>query len=162
MDIAVAGSLVIDHKSTEPAPCSAQVTVQTDIQRGAYEILAEHLRILAKYVTDVINGNAPEDHEILHDIYTICCNMPVLDERDERFHELMLQQKTDVMLAEYLGLLTEQLDVVNSMIYKSNVIIEQATKKDRGGRIGDLFGTDIKGRFEGKVGMSRMSMRNIK
>ncbi|CBQ68056.1 related to COP9 signalosome complex subunit 6 [Sporisorium reilianum SRZ2] len=113
-----------DHESTMLASMQAQ--------HSAISKLNDRIRQVLTYLQSVKDGQAAWDHEALRQIQTVAANLPqtVLPELQEE----LLREHNDVLLTNYLSVLTESLHTMNELTDKFEVV--QAGAKDDAGEGG--------------------------
>ncbi|KAJ9476515.1 putative 26S proteasome regulatory subunit RPN8 (putative) [Pseudozyma hubeiensis] len=110
-----------DHQSTMLAGMQAQ--------HSAISKLNDRIRQVLAYLQAVKGGGAPWDHQALRQIQTVVANLPqtALPELQEE----LLREHNDVLLTNYLSVLTESLHTMNELTDKFEVV--QAAGKDDAG-----------------------------
>ncbi|KAJ1918888.1 translation initiation factor eIF3 subunit [Mycoemilia scoparia] len=108
----------------------SNMSVMISTQKSAIDMLVGDLKILSRYVSDVIDKKAPVDEEILQMAYNICCNIPTFT-TDPVFETSFLEQQTDVLILDYLNTLTKNLDIVTRVIQKANPITQLLDPKPK-------------------------------
>ncbi|KIS72227.1 uncharacterized protein UMAG_11451 [Mycosarcoma maydis] len=109
-------------------------------QHSAITKLNDRIRQVLTYLEAVKDGQAGWDHQALRQIQTVVANLPqtVLPELQEE----LLREHNDVLLTNYLSVLTESLHTMNELSDKFEVV--QAAGKEDGVNAG-ILGTSKSG-----------------
>ncbi|EJT46784.1 COP9 complex subunit 6 [Trichosporon asahii var. asahii CBS 8904] len=85
-------------------------------QRNAIAMLHDRVRVIQQYVSAVVAGIAPADHEILRQCAALVATLPVMD--GSEFNKELRTEYNDTQMVSYLTTLLGQLNTLSSVTDK--------------------------------------------
>ncbi|SPO21246.1 related to COP9 signalosome complex subunit 6 [Ustilago trichophora] len=149
--------IAVDHASKAGAESGGDhesaMLASLQAQHSAISKLNDRIRQVLSYLQAIKDGQAAWDHEAMRQIQTIVANLPqsVLPELKEE----LLREHNDVLLTNYLSVLTENLHTMNELTDKFEVV-QAGGGKDEGGE-GGILGASASGAQGRRGGAGRSS-----
>ncbi|KAI0786095.1 COP9 signalosome subunit 6 [Abortiporus biennis] len=98
-------------------------------QRAAVKMLHDRILLLVKYVSDVLAGQAVNDHATLRSLSALVASLPASEHK--AFREEFDTEYEDVQLTAFLATLTKSANILNDLVDKHVVLT--ASREERGG-----------------------------
>ncbi|KAF8641251.1 hypothetical protein AX17_000885 [Amanita inopinata Kibby_2008] len=108
---------------------SLEIHLQT--QRSAVKMLHDRLRVLVKYVTEVIEGQAHKDHATLRSLSALVASLPATE--NIAFREEFDMEYEDVQLTAVLSSLTKSTNILNDLVDKHVILAAGRDDRTTGG-----------------------------
>lgn len=113
---------------------SSLVAEHLEAQHSAIKMLHSRIKLILEYIKATQAGQAPINHEVLREAYSLSHRLPVLN--SAKFKGDFYNQCNDVGLMTYLGTITKGCNTINQFVNKFNILYD---RQGMGRRMRGLF-----------------------